>query len=34
MEVEGRLLELLDRKEEEVVRRWLVAVANKMAGEV
>jgi hypothetical protein len=33
MEVEGRLLELLDRDEERVVRRWLAAVGNKLSGE-
>lgn len=33
MEVERRLLELLDRDEEQVVRRWLVAVGNKLSGE-
>lgn len=33
MAVEGRLLALLDRDEEQVVRRWLVDVGNKLSGE-
>ena len=33
MEVEGRLIELLDRDEERVVRGWLAAVGNKLSGE-
>ena len=33
MEVEARLLELLDRDEERVVRRWLAAVGEKLSGE-
>jgi len=32
MEVEGRLLELLDGDEERIVRRWLVAVGNNLSG--
>lgn len=34
MKVETQLLELLERDEEQVVRRWLVAVGNKLSGEV
>ena len=34
VEVEGRLLELLDREEEQVVRGWLVTIGNKLSGEV
>jgi len=33
MAVEGRLLALLDRDDEQVVRRWLVDVGNKLSGE-
>lgn len=33
MEVEGRLPELLERDEEPVVRRWLVAVGIKLSGD-
>ena len=33
MEVERQLLEPLKRDEEPVVRRWLVAVGNKLSGE-
>ena len=33
VEVERRLLELLERDEEQVVRRWLVAVGSKLSGE-
>lgn len=33
MEVEGRLVQSLEGDEEQVVRRWLVAVGNKLSGE-
>lgn len=33
MDVEGHLQALLARDEEQVVRRWLVAVGNKLSGE-
>jgi hypothetical protein len=33
MEVEGRLLELLDRDEEQLGRRGLVAVGIKLSGD-